>query len=185
MTAMDRPGWAQALVPTDLHILGLDGDDPDATLESLAQADGVDLDNITRCLILLKTHRAVLHCGEPRALMAYIPATGCYAASFDGELDEDLLHLTEPQAGLWLSILSSEQGRLPDHADHWCVISVAGRQLAGADSAAIDTYLAHRDHLDEETPPCPHRGFATPAQRHERQACRVFWALAMRCQQER
>ncbi|MFN7726235.1 MAG: hypothetical protein ACK5QH_14300 [Rubrivivax sp.] len=96
-TTPGRPGWAQALVPTDLMLVGLDGGSPTVVLDVFELVDGVDLNGVTRCLDLLKAHPVVLHCGVPRALMVYSPATGCYAASFDGELDEDMDHLTEPR----------------------------------------------------------------------------------------
>lgn len=152
-------------MPTDLSVLGMEACDPAVLLDGFVQ-DGVDLSRVTRCLDLLRANAVVLHCGMPRALMVYSPATGCYSASFDGGLDDDLASLTEAQAGLWLAGLASEQGELPDRIDHWCVISVAGRRLSGRDLSAIETYQASADRLDV----------------YDRAISRAFWALATRCQ---
>lgn len=184
-TTPSRPGWAQALVPTDLTLVGLDGGSPTVVLDVFELVDGVDLNSVTRCLDLLKAHPVVLHCGVPRALMVYSPATGCYAASFDGELDEDMAHLTEAQAGLWLANLSTEHGALPDRVDHWYVIGVNGRELSGQDSAAIDTYREHVDHLDESVPHSAITGEPSHTKTYERLISRAFWALAARCQEGR
>lgn len=154
------------MTPTDLSVLGMEGCDPAVVLDGFERVDGVDLSRVNRCLDLLKAHTVVLHCGAPRALMVYSPATGCYGASFDGELPDDLASLTEAQAGLWLAALASEQGELPDCTDHWCVISVAGRHLSGRDLSAIETYQASAERLDA----------------YDRTISRAFWALAARCQ---
>lgn len=185
LTTSVRPTWALALTATDLMILGMDGDNPSTVLDVFEQIDGVDLEGVARCLQLLKDQRAVLHCGLPRALMIYSPATGCYSASFDGELHDDLLHLTEAQAGLWLANLSCEQGALPENLDHWCVITVQGRSLAGQDRIAIETYLENAAHLDEEVPPNPHTGMAPPGAEYARLISRAFWTLVTLCQEGR
>lgn len=180
-----RPGWAQALVPTDLIVVGLDGASPTLVLDDFERVDGVDLNGVTCCLDLLKANPVVLHCGAPRALMAYSSATGCYSASFDGELDEDLAHLTEAQAGLWLANLSTEHGALPDQVDHWYVIHVNGRELSGQDTAAINTYREYADHLDETVPPSAITGEPSCTKVYERLISRAFWALAARCEEGR
>ncbi|MGR6805339.1 hypothetical protein ACU6VI_03380 [Sphaerotilus natans] len=184
-TTLGRPGWAQALTSTDLMILGLDGGNPSVVLDVFELVDGVDLAGVTRCLHMLKENRAMLHCGVPRALMVYSPAAGCYAASFDGELHDDLLHLTEAQAGLWLANLSCEHGKLPDTTDHWHVVRVEGCTLSGQDTAAIEAYREHADHLDEEVPVNEDTGIAPPGKVYDRVIARAFWALAERCQDGR
>jgi hypothetical protein len=182
ITTAPRPAWATALTPTDLHILGMDDADPARVLDVFEQLDGVELGGVTHCLDLLKAQAVVLHCGWPRALMVYCPATGCFSASFDGELEDDLAHLTEPQAGLWLANLSTEQGALPGTSNHWYVISVAGRSLAGQDTAAIAIYLAHADLLGEAVAPSPALDMVLYTDAYDRLSSRAFWTLAARCQ---
>lgn len=184
-TTNGRPSWAQELVQTDLLLLGLDDGSPAAVLDTFEQIDGVDLHGVTRCLDLLKAHPVVLHCGEPRALMVYSPATGGYAASFDGALDEDMACLTEAQAGLWLACLACEQGGLPDRVDHWCFILVAGQMLSGQDRGAIDAYLAQSAHPGDGGAPDATTGVFSPTEVYDRAICRAFWSLAARCQEGR
>lgn len=180
-----HPAWATALTPNDMLILGIEPCNPSVVLGAFEQLDGVDLGSVTRCLELLKANAAVLHCGVPRALMVFCPATGCYSVSFDGDLDEDLAHLTEAQAGLWLAMLSSEQGALPETTDHWYVINVDGRILSGLDLTAIATYLALADHLDVEVQPHRALEMVPTTEAYDRVISRAFWALAARCQEGR
>lgn len=180
-----RPCWAQALVATDLMLVGLNDGNPNDVLDIFEQVDGVDLNGVTRCLDLLKAHPVVLHCGVPRALMVYITATGSFAASFDGELGEDMLHLTEAQAGLWLSSLSTEHGALPDCVDHWYIIGVDGHKLSGQDTGAIDTYIAYANHLDESEAPSEIKDEPSSSNVYDHLMSRAFWTLAARCQEGR
>ena len=178
VSTSSHPPWALALTEADLSIVGI-ADHPSAVLDTLTEIEGVDLNVITDCLVLLRDQPIVLHCGAPVGMMVYAPARKCYAASFDGNLDADLDALTEAQAGLWLAVMAAETPGLPTSADHWAAIKVHGRQLTGLDTAAIETYLDHADHLDEPA------DLLRPMSAYDRQLSRAFWALAGRCQEGR
>jgi hypothetical protein len=62
---------------------------------------------------------------------------------------------------------------------------VNGRELSGQDTAAIDTYREHADHLDEPVPRSAITGEPSPTKAYERLISRAFWALAARCQDGR
>jgi hypothetical protein len=165
------PAWAEAVTATDLQLLGMPAGDPADVLGGFVADDGVNLDEVTRCLDLLRSTSVVLHCGLPRALMAYSPQRKRFIASFDGELGDDLDQLTEQQAGLWLAMVAAENP-LPDTADHWCCIKVDGRRLEGIDRDAIDTYLRHAHVLDT-----PHE----QDDDYDGLMARAFWTCATRC----
>jgi hypothetical protein len=170
------PGWARALQPGDLAIIGLDGDPADY-LGELAEGDDVDLDNVTRCLALLKAQPLLLHMGLPLALLIYWPARGCYSASFDGECAPDLDQLTEAQAGLWLATLAAEIGPLPEAEPHWALLRAQGRQLSGEQREAIAAYQALIDPPEDALDGVPPD--------YDRLIARAVWTLAARCQDGR
>lgn len=150
------PAWATALTPQDLDAYGLTcpGVSCVDSLIELAEGDEIDLAAVTACLDLLRAGPYLLAMGAPLIVMAYSPALGGYRAADDGEIDAEPALLNEAQAGLWLTLASSEVHPLPQQPGDWGVLTILrqadGRiDLVGQDSAAIQVYLAHAHVLDQ------------------------------------
>lgn len=76
--------------------------------------------------------------------MVYSPVTGHHAAGFEGELDEDMVHLAEAQAGLWLDNLPTEHSALTDRVDHLYVTGGRGLKLGKASDRGQSTSATPR-----------------------------------------
>lgn len=178
MQACSTPAWVQSLKAGDLQVLGLEGD-PVEVVTAMATTDGVDLDNVERCLSLLKKQPVIVHAGLPVALAAYWPAQRCFSASFDGAPDTDLATMTEAQAGLWLATVASELGPLPESPDHWYALTATGQTLTGMNHTAISAHLALQGHLAQptEVDQCEPGIDVTVS--------RAFWTLVARCKDGR
>lgn len=124
MPSLKPERWFDAVTADDLRLHNVDpqtGETPPQTVERLAAEMDVDLAGVGRCLALLRTGRSLLSGGAPLALLAYSPQRGVYRASFDGACDTDLSALSAASAGVWLVLLASELGELPDHDQHWLI----------------------------------------------------------------
>jgi hypothetical protein len=122
MPTLKPERWFDAVIADDLRLHNVApqaGETPPQTIQRLAAEIDVDLANVGCCLALLRTGRCLLSGGAPLALLAYSPQHEVYRASFDGACDADLSALSAASAGVWLVLLASEIGELPDHDQHW------------------------------------------------------------------
>jgi len=131
-SAPTLPPWLASVMADDLAWHGVEsGEDetPQTAVQRLADEMDVSLDRVQPCLDMLREQRCMLLGGSPLAMMSYSPRLSCYRASFDGIAEADMHQLSISRAGLWLTLLASEVGDLPDTADHWLIARLEGGQV--------------------------------------------------------
>lgn len=181
MSTAQADDWVQSVTAADLHMHGVeinDGESVPQALMRLAQDWGVSLHGVGRCLALLRSGRCLLSGGAPLALLAYSPRHGVYRAVYDGQCGPGMDSLSPASAGVWLALLASELGSLPDDESHWLVTQLTDAGVVtpnAALGALIARYVraeghAQADVTDELGP-------------YERLIGHAFWQCVAHCRQ--
>lgn len=168
--------WYASITADDMRLHGytvLDGETPVQALMREAEDMDVDLAAVGRCLQLLANERCILVGGSPVGMLAACPRRGVFFASADGEPQADLPDLSPASAGLWLTLLASEAGDLPQtcaEENHWLLVRLTPRVSAmNADVVALaESYARMAVHGD------------VPAElgTYERALGQAFWRCA-------
>lgn len=181
MNAAQADDWLQAVTVADLRLHGVDIDDGESApqaLMRLAKDWGVSLHDVGRCLALLRSGQCLLSGGAPLALLAYSPRRGVYRAVYDGECGPGMAALSPASAGVWLVLLASELGRLPETESHWLITRLTDAGVVTPNDA-LGELVEKYAHATRQA----QTGLQAGLDPYERLIGQAFWHCVAHCRQ--
>lgn len=181
MSTAQAGNWVEAVTVADLRLHGVeivDGESAPQALVRLTRDWGVSLHEVGSCLALLRSGRCLLSGGAPLALLAYSPRRGVYRAVYDGECGPGMAALSPASAGVWLVLLASKLGRLPDTESHWLVTRLTDAGVVTPNDALselVEKYVRTEQQAQD--------GLQTDLGPYERLIGQAFWGCVAHCRQ--
>ena len=179
MPTIAPDNWFTAVTAADLDLHGVtsqEGESPTQTIKRVAEESDVALNDVGRCLALLRDGRCLLSGGAPFSLLAYSPRRGVYRASFDGDCSEDLAALSLASAGVWLTLLAGEIGELPPDDQHWLIA-----RLTDTGVVARNPYVQGLANGYASQAPMPVSADASTGCEYEQLIGRALWRCVSHC----